>query len=92
VLIDVQDDGPGCSENEYAVLTQRGVRLDESVSGHGLGLAIVADIVSAYRGSLRVGRSSGLGGGTLKSHCRRLRSHKPFPSIYFRQNSVAGEV
>ncbi len=62
LTIDVQDDGPGCSTNEYAVLTRRGVRLDESVSGHGLGLAIVADIVSAYRGSLQVGRSSELGG------------------------------
>jgi len=66
VLIDVRDDGPGCSENQYAVLTRRGVRLDESVSGHGLGLAIVSDIVSVYRGSLRVGRSSDLGGFQAK--------------------------
>lgn len=66
LLIDVQDDGPGCSENEYANLTRRGMRLDETVSGHGLGLAIVADIVSAYRGSLQVGRSFELGGFQAK--------------------------
>jgi two-component system sensor histidine kinase PhoQ len=43
-------------------LLQRGVRGDERVQGHGIGLAIVQDIVRAYRGELEVTRSEELGG------------------------------
>ena len=43
-------------------LLQRGVRGDERVHGHGIGLAIVQDIVKAYRGELAVERSEELGG------------------------------
>jgi two-component system sensor histidine kinase PhoQ len=38
------------------------VRGDERVQGHGIGLAIVQDIVKAYRGEVRVDRSPNLGG------------------------------
>ena len=38
-----------------AQLLQRGVRGDERVQGHGIGLAIVQDIVRGYRGELEVG-------------------------------------
>lgn len=51
--ISVIDDGPGVPEQELAKLGQRGVRLDEQTPGHGLGLAIVQDIVGRYEGSLR---------------------------------------
>jgi two-component system sensor histidine kinase PhoQ len=43
-------------------LLQRGVRGDERVQGHGIGLDIVQDIVRAYRGELSVERSDELGG------------------------------
>ena len=66
LLIEVADDGPGCSALDAQNLTQRGLRLDESVQGHGLGLAIVSDIVSVYKGKLQIGRSPGLGGFLAK--------------------------
>jgi len=62
LVIRVADDGPGCSLEHLAHLTQRGQRLDESVQGHGLGLGIVSDIVNSYHGQLALGRSKNLGG------------------------------
>jgi two-component system sensor histidine kinase PhoQ len=57
----VDDDGPGIPEDQIEKVLQRGVRGDERVHGHGIGLAIVQDILKAYRGRLEVGRSE-LGG------------------------------
>lgn len=58
----VEDDGPGIPPEKVEHLLQRGVRGDERVQGHGIGLAIVQDIVKGYRGSLSVHRSDALGG------------------------------
>ena len=58
----VEDDGPGIAPDNVEHLLQRGVRGDERVQGHGIGLAIVQDIVRAYRGELKVDRSAELGG------------------------------
>jgi signal transduction histidine kinase len=58
----VEDDGPGVSDADLAKLSQRGTRLDEAVSGHGLGLAIVRSIVGQYGGQLNLQRSAKLGG------------------------------
>ena len=58
----VEDDGPGCADDDLAKLAERGVRLDETTAGHGLGLAIVRNLVSGYGGELHFGRSPDLGG------------------------------
>lgn len=58
----IEDDGTGCSEEDMRRLAERGVRVDESVPGHGLGLAICRDIVTLYGGDLRFDRSPELGG------------------------------
>jgi len=58
----VEDDGPGCSDEEIKRLITRGVRIDEAAPGHGLGLAIVRDVVEIYGGKLTLERSSTLGG------------------------------
>jgi two-component system sensor histidine kinase PhoQ len=58
----IEDDGPGVDEANVDHLLQRGVRGDERVQGHGIGLAIVQDILRAYQGELRVTRSEALGG------------------------------
>ena len=58
----VDDDGAGIAPDRIAHVLQRGVRGDERVQGHGIGLAIVQDIVGSYRGELRVGPSPELGG------------------------------
>lgn len=61
-----EDDGPGIAEDRMDHLLQRGVRGDERVQGHGIGLAIVQDIIKAYRGELVVDRSETLGGARFE--------------------------
>ena len=60
--LSVEDDGPGIAEDKIEKVLQRGVRGDERVQGHGIGLSIVQDIVHAYQGELLVDRSPELGG------------------------------
>ena len=62
----VEDDGPGIADDRIAHVLQRGVRGDERVQGHGIGLAIVQDIIKSYRGELQVGRSTELGGARFE--------------------------
>lgn len=59
--ITVEDDGPGITEAKRDEVLERGVRLDEQVDGHGLGLGIVRDIVEAWGGELKLEESE-LGG------------------------------
>jgi signal transduction histidine kinase len=61
IVICVEDDGPGLSEEDAAKVLRRGVRLDEKTPGSGLGLDIVKELVDVYGGSLDLDRSP-LGG------------------------------
>jgi len=61
-LLAVADDGPGIPDADLrAKVLRRGQRLDETVAGQGLGLAIVGDMVDAWGGDL-VLASGPLGG------------------------------
>jgi signal transduction histidine kinase len=61
LAVTVDDDGPGLPEVARAEVMRRGMRLDETKPGSGLGLSIVTDIASQYGGKLTLGASP-LGG------------------------------
>ena len=66
LMIAVDDDGPGIPPEKVALVLQRGVRGDERVQGHGIGLSIVQDLVHGYRGTLDVRKSDELGGARFE--------------------------
>jgi len=57
----IEDDGPGLGRESSEAVMARGSRLDEAGPGHGLGLAIVSDLMQATDGTIALGRSE-LGG------------------------------
>jgi signal transduction histidine kinase len=57
LLIKIEDDGPGLTEEQAKAVLRRGVKLDEKVQGSGLGLDIVKELVDVYGGSLQLKRS-----------------------------------
>lgn len=57
IRLTVSDDGPGIPEDAAELLLQRGMRLDESAPGHGIGLAIVKEIAASHGGELSIARS-----------------------------------
>jgi two-component system sensor histidine kinase PhoQ len=61
----VEDDGPGIDEQQRTRVLERGVRVDEQTPGHGIGLAVVHDIVRLHGGELAILRSS-LGGARIE--------------------------
>jgi two-component system sensor histidine kinase PhoQ len=64
MVLTVADDGPGIPQEAADALLQRGMRLDESTPGHGIGLAVVKDIARSYGGQLSIGKSK-LGGAEI---------------------------
>lgn len=61
IRISVADDGPGIAEDRISELLIRGKRLDTYEAGHGVGMAIVSDLVNSYHGDLTISRAT-LGG------------------------------
>lgn len=64
LTISIEDDGPGIPVNKKAMLLERGARLDTYAEGHGIGMALVADLVSIYEGRMQI-EDSDLGGANI---------------------------
>ncbi|MCW8886352.1 MAG: ATP-binding protein, partial [Motiliproteus sp.] len=65
LLIAVEDDGNGVSEQDSDAIQQRGTRADSLEPGQGIGLSVVRDILNGYDGQLEVSRSE-LGGAQFQ--------------------------
>ena len=61
----VEDDGPGIAAADRDLVLERGVRTDERTPGHGLGLAMVREMVELHGGRLLV-EESPLGGARVE--------------------------
>jgi two-component system sensor histidine kinase PhoQ len=66
VVIEVDDDGPGIPAAKLHCILRRGIRADPSTAGHGIGLAVVREIVGEiYHGDITFDRSP-LGGARVR--------------------------
>lgn len=64
-ILTVEDDGPGIPQDQQEKLLGRGQRLDTYTEGHGVGMAIVNDIVRSYKGEMTISESA-LGGAKFE--------------------------
>ncbi|MEO1017126.1 MAG: HAMP domain-containing sensor histidine kinase [Pseudomonadota bacterium] len=64
LLIAIADDGPGVPLEKRNEIFSRGIRLDETELGHGLGLTIVREISGLYNGEVAI-KDSALGGALV---------------------------
>ncbi len=60
----MEDDGPGIPADVRRAVLDRGTRADEVQQGQGIGLSVVAELVTLYHGALRI-EESALGGARL---------------------------
>ena len=60
-----EDDGPGIPEARRTHVLERGARLDERVSGQGIGLSVVRELVGLNGGTIEIGTSA-LGGARIE--------------------------
>jgi two-component system sensor histidine kinase PhoQ len=67
VLVNVDDDGPGLSEQESQQVLTRGKRLDSLQPGQGIGLAMVSDILTSYHLQMKITKSP-LSGARISLH------------------------
>ncbi len=66
LIIEVEDDGPGIAPAKLGSVLRRGVRADSATAGHGIGLAVVREIVEAiYGGTITIDRGA-LGGARIR--------------------------
>ena len=62
VLLQIEDDGAGIAAEKLTEILKRGVRADEKIQGHGIGMAVVNELVDLLDGKLAGERSEALGG------------------------------
>jgi two-component system sensor histidine kinase PhoQ len=62
LLIQIDDDGPGIPDGKLNEILKRGVRADENIHGHGIGMTVVYDLIGMLGGKLEGSRSLALGG------------------------------
>ena len=64
VHITIEDDGPGINREEQQRILLRGQRADQDTPGHGIGLAMVKEILLLYKGEIMISKSE-LGGAKI---------------------------
>jgi len=62
VVLQIEDDGSGIPKEKLDLIIQRGVRADEHIQGHGIGMAVVNELTELLDGKLIAGKSESLGG------------------------------
>lgn len=62
VCLLIEDDGPGIPQQKLTEILKRGVRADENIHGHGIGMAVVYDLIELLGGKLEGVQSKTLGG------------------------------
>jgi len=60
-VIEIEDDGQGIVAEKLQLILQRGVRADENIQGHGIGMAVVNELIELLEGQL-IANKSPLGG------------------------------
>lgn len=68
LVLQIEDDGPGIPEEKLDEILQRGVRADEKIQGHGIGMAVVNELTQLLGGKLTAGKSEELGGMKWQVH------------------------
>lgn len=76
LFLRIEDDGPGMDDHAIQRAAQRGVRLDETGSGHGLGLSIVRDLADATEADFHMERAK-LGGLAAELAWTSASDHPP---------------
>lgn len=61
-ILRVEDDGPGIPQHKLNDILQRGIRADENIDGHGIGMAVVNELIVLLGGKLTAEDNSELKG------------------------------
>jgi two-component system sensor histidine kinase PhoQ len=62
VMLQIEDDGPGIPVGKFNDILKRGIRADENIHGHGIGMTVVYELIGLLGGKLEGGKSATLGG------------------------------
>lgn len=61
----IEDDGPGIAKQQRQRILLRGQRADQDTPGHGLGMAMINDMLLLYEGNMEISDSA-LGGAKIR--------------------------